>query len=162
MNFDKTKIKKIEAACFFFKEKMNLQMMTDETIREMESSPLENLLSSWSKKKRVEFRDTSKELRRTLQAEGDMFLAYDIATNGKEGFVVTSKGVYVKSDGIKNYVDFEMLSEVGNLRFEDNELRGDGNLLAVFDGSEEAKERMIYFFEELIAILNGTYNADDD
>ena len=93
-----------------------------------------------------------------------MFLAYDDThfQNGDEGFVVTSKGVFVKSGGTRCFVDFGTLSRIENLRFEDNELRGDGNLLAVFSGSEEAKENVVEFFEEVIDILNDIYDGDDD
>lgn len=163
MEIGKDKLKQVEVACFFFKEKMNLQLTTEEAIADVESSQLERMFSSFTKKK-GEFKETSKELRKELKAEGDMYVAYDDThfQTGGEGFVVTSRGVYAKSDGTRSFVDFETLSKAESLRFEDNELRADGKLLAVFSGSEEAREMVVDFFEKLIGIIRGTYNPDDE
>lgn len=102
---DKLIIKKIEACCFFIKERMNMRGEVDEALREMSSSPLENFFSSVLSDKPIEFKETSKKLRQSLQAEGDMFLAYEASSSGKSGFVVTSKGVYAKGDGARSFVD---------------------------------------------------------
>lgn len=164
MSITKLRIKKIEMTCFFFKEQMNFHATTNEALEEFNSSPLENLLGSFIRRKQPEFMEASKTMRRKLEAEGDMFLAYDDSSsqNGRKGFAITSCGVYAKNGGKVSFVDFETLSRTDNLRFEDEELRADGRLVAVFSGPDESKESMIEFFDELIDILQGKYDSDTD